>query len=424
MRETISEVVAEENSSGNYDVFYAHYSYYEGGYVNEGHPNVATHYAIANELITAIDTINAWEPYNDIKPPAFTKLPDSPFTVYDTYYNLNVETDSYSTVRYSTEDKPYSEMENDFTTTGKRKHYVTIPCQHGQQYTYYLRASDLSGNLMDTSAVITFNVDTTKSIAPWWHVNFNDSEWEEGMAPLGFGNGGEVTEIARVQTAYFRKFFQVDDPSSHSRISAILQYDNGGIVYVNGVEIGRVNMPPDEIDYNTDAESNISGNISFPLTSDDLRNGTNIIAVEIHQNIVDTSDFIFDLRLRSSSQIFIDNGSNWKYYDNGNEPENQIVSIEFNRLNDVLPSKFQLFQNYPNPFNPLTTISFDILKNNHVTLTIFDLLGREVKTLFEGRLNSGSYEFKFDGSNLASGEYFYRLQSEDFTEVKKLILFK
>ena len=61
MQETIAQVVEEENANGHEEVFYAFYPYYNGGYVNEGHPNVETHYKIATELMEAIDTINAWE---------------------------------------------------------------------------------------------------------------------------------------------------------------------------------------------------------------------------------------------------------------------------------------------------------------------------------------------------------------------------
>ncbi len=427
MQQTISEVVTEENNNGNHDVFYTFYPYYEGGYVNNGHPNVETHHKIAERLIATIDTIDAWEPYQDILPPYFTKLPESPFTVYGTLCNLKVKTNSYATVRFSTEDKSYDEMENEFTITGQREHSVSIPCVHNQQYTYYLRAADLSNNAMDTSAVITFSVDTTKHIQRWYDSNFDDTAWKLGSAPLGFGNNGnEATEIAQVQTAYFRHWFQLDDATSLTRMSAILKYDNGGVVYVNGSEIGRTNMPDSEIDYNTDASTDVSGNTVFSFDEDDLtllKNGLNLITVEIHQNSMDNSDLIFDLKLRSSD-TYIDYGSEWKYDDSGNEPKDQLISSGVRPFVESSPQKYRLHQNYPNPFNPITTISFDLFEKGHTTLTVFDLLGRKLKILVDKELKSGTYQFEFDGSTLPSGDYFYQIKFEAYSENKKFILLK
>jgi hypothetical protein len=88
------------------------------------------------------------------------------------------------------------------------------------------------------------------------------------------------------------------------------------------------------------------------------------------------------------------------------------------------PMEFKLEQNYPNPFNPMTEIRYQVSKVGHVTLKVFDLLGREVATLVSERLNPGSYETTFDGGGLASGVYLYRLQAIDFVSTKKLILLK
>ena len=100
-----------------------------------------------------------------------------------------------------------------------------------------------------------------------------------------------------------------------------------------------------------------------------------------------------------------------------------------------LVEQFALLQNYPNPFNPTTTIRFqipevrsqrsDVLGHpSSVSLRVFDLLGREVATLVNEEMRPGSYEKRFDGSNLASGVYLYKLQAGVFVETKKLILLK
>lgn len=92
------------------------------------------------------------------------------------------------------------------------------------------------------------------------------------------------------------------------------------------------------------------------------------------------------------------------------------------------PSQFRLHQNYPNPFNPVTSIRYDIPKNAHITIKVYDILGKEVFSHSEYKL-AGIYEVKFDGSNLASGLYFYTLKAEVslqafFIDTKKMVLLK
>jgi hypothetical protein len=89
-----------------------------------------------------------------------------------------------------------------------------------------------------------------------------------------------------------------------------------------------------------------------------------------------------------------------------------------------IATRFELGQNYPNPFNPTTKIDYSILKSGQVSLKVYDLLGREVATLFDGEQKVGQYTATFNGSNLASGVYFYRLQSGSNSISKKLVLMK
>lgn len=88
------------------------------------------------------------------------------------------------------------------------------------------------------------------------------------------------------------------------------------------------------------------------------------------------------------------------------------------------PSKLYLSQNYPNPFNPETTISYQLPTNSEVTLKVFDILGHELITLIDSKQAAGNYSVKFNSMKLSSGVYFYRLQSESFSQTKKMILVK
>jgi hypothetical protein len=96
--------------------------------------------------------------------------------------------------------------------------------------------------------------------------------------------------------------------------------------------------------------------------------------------------------------------------------------------NTNIPFTYNLSQNYPNPFNPVTKINYDLPKNSRVKLVIYDILGREIKTLLNNEIKTaGRYTVEFNGSNLASGVYFARIlvnDGKDFMAVKKMVLVK
>ncbi len=94
------------------------------------------------------------------------------------------------------------------------------------------------------------------------------------------------------------------------------------------------------------------------------------------------------------------------------------------QVENEVPVSFQLAQNYPNPFNPTTNIRFDLNGLGHVSLKVYNLLGQEVATLVDGRLQAGTYEVPFDAAELASGVYFYKLSSSTLTETRKMVLLK
>ncbi len=89
-----------------------------------------------------------------------------------------------------------------------------------------------------------------------------------------------------------------------------------------------------------------------------------------------------------------------------------------------IPSDFELFQNYPNPFNPSTIITFEIPKDNFVELSVYDILGREVEKLVSEFKQAGRYTVDFNGNNLSSGLYIYKLKAGDYSATKKMMLLK
>jgi hypothetical protein len=113
----------------------------------------------------------------------------------------------------------------------------------------------------------------------------------------------------------------------------------------------------------------------------------------------------------------------WQY--NGSAPD--MGSYEAGPALDIIevpprPIRYSLKQNYPNPFNPITTIDFYLPQSSEVTVKIFNILGEEVLTLVSDRLNAGRYNYQWDASDMPSGLYLYRLEVEEFVEIKKMLL--
>jgi hypothetical protein len=100
------------------------------------------------------------------------------------------------------------------------------------------------------------------------------------------------------------------------------------------------------------------------------------------------------------------------------------VDVQPGGTGQDVPAVFSLAQNFPNPFNPETTIRYSLPSRSHVVLAVYNALGERVAVLAEGEQESGSHEVRFNGSALASGVYFYRLQSTGFMQTKKLSLLK
>lgn len=100
----------------------------------------------------------------------------------------------------------------------------------------------------------------------------------------------------------------------------------------------------------------------------------------------------------------------------------QLIGTQKN--SNGIPLNYNLYQNYPNPFNPVTVIKFDAPKAGQVKITVYDILGREVANLFDSYVQPGEKSIMFNGSGLASGIYLYELRTEDFRDIKKMVLIK
>ena len=145
----------------------------------------------------------------------------------------------------------------------------------------------------------------------WRELDYNDASWPSGRAVLGFGdnqptpiNGGPSN--SRFPTTYFRRDFDVDDPSIFDTLIVRLLRDDGAVVYINGDEVFRSNMPDGTIEYGTHATSSSTSETNYfakEFDAGSLRAGRNVIAVEVHQATVDSSDLSFDLELIGNSVV-------------------------------------------------------------------------------------------------------------------------
>ena len=123
----------------------------------------------------------------------------------------------------------------------------------------------------------------------------------------------------------------------------------------------------------------------------------------IDKNLTGGTNFVYRLKQ-------IDNDGQYQY--------SKEVEVK------VVPKDINLLQNYPNPFNPVTEIKFTLPEAARVTLRVYNIIGQEVASLINGIEEAGFHSAKFEGSNLPSGTYIYRLQTGSFIQTKKMLLLK
>ena len=170
-------------------------------------------------------------------------------------------------------------------------------------------------SLIPSGSIWNYLDNGTDQGTAWKEANFNDSAWTSGPAQLGYGDGDEATVVSygtnasnKYITTYFRRSFYLPDTSWITNLAARYIRDDGAVIYLNGVEVFRSNMPGGVVGYTTLAssaedtaiENNFHTNALPALL---LVPGTNVLAVEIHQNSVSSSDLSFELELIANTGI-------------------------------------------------------------------------------------------------------------------------
>jgi titin len=163
--------------------------------------------------------------------------------------------------------------------------------------------------LISAGATWKYLDDGSNQNTAWRAVNFNDASWSSGAAQLGYGDGDETTVVSfgpnskkKFITTYFRRSISVPNPAQFTTLNLGLIRDDGAVVYINGLEVWRSNMPTGTINFKTQAASAIEGAAestwnSLSVPSSVLVSGTNVIAVEIHQDSATNTDISFDFTL-------------------------------------------------------------------------------------------------------------------------------
>lgn len=193
-------------------------------------------------------------------------------------------------------------------------------------------------------------------------------------------------------------------PGNSGEFANSLAVDGSGNVYVTGYSTGSGTS----VDYAT-IKYNSSGVQQWVARYNGPGNGID----EASSIAVDGSDNVY-VTGRSEGL-----GTTWDY-----ATIKYSQSIGIRQLSSLIPEQFSLSQNFPNPFNPVTKINYDVTHAGRVSLIVFDILGRYVTTLVNENQSPGTYQVELDGSNLSSGVYFYKLETDGFTDVKSMMVVK
>jgi len=196
-----------------------------------------------------------------------------------------------------------------------------------------------------------------------------------------------------------------EGPNYSSDVSRAIVVDHSGNIVVTG---SSTNTQGTQTDYVT-IKYNQSGAQQWIDTYNGPGNG---------------NDFTSSLAIDNSNYIYVTGRS----YGNGTDYDYATIKysdlLGIRHISGEVPDKFSLSQNYPNPFNPETKIKFDLPSAGIVAIKVYNILGNEISIIVNDYLQPGSYEVKFNGNNFGSGVYFYKLISQNYSNVKKMMLIK
>ncbi|NOY87949.1 MAG: S8 family serine peptidase [FCB group bacterium] len=239
-----------------------------------------------------------------------------------------------------------------------------------------------------------------------------------------------LEQLTNMNFGFLCDFDLSDSDVIHYDSSLSLMYqENGNNLYVGMVALKNINGFQ-EIDNGTSKIGFSSQQLLGLVT-----NNSNVIDDSLIGDVMFVaSSSLFSLNPNDSFEVtfaLVGGNSITELYDNALQAKQKydIATDVNNTYDNSLPDQYTLFQNYPNPFNPTTTISFSLPQASDVELSVYNLLGQRVKTIYSGKLPSGIHHFDWDatnenGSQVATGVYFYRLSTNSFVQTKKMMLLR
>ncbi|MBT8386843.1 MAG: T9SS type A sorting domain-containing protein [Ignavibacteria bacterium] len=241
---------------------------------------------------------------------------------------------------------------------------------------------------------------------------------------LGFGNGTTQFDLSSSGLTQ-AQFIKILDDGDGTAITPNAGFDLDAIKATDIVPVELVSFSSEVINdevvlkWQTATETNNSG---FEVEKTQMSNVKNqaewlrISFIEGKGTTTERTDYSYNDKMNKPGtylyrlkQLDFDGTINYS-------PEVEVEVIS--------PNKFALFQNYPNPFNPATAINFSLPKQADVKLVVYNMVGQVVDEIINKTLEEGYHEVQFDAGDYASGVYYYRLKTSDFTSVKKMILLK
>jgi hypothetical protein len=207
--------------------------------------------------------------------------------------------------------------------------------------------------------------------------------------------------------------YTVSNPSAFNRLNMTINYT--GVVPVELISFsGNVFNNAIELKWSTATETN---NLSFEIEKKSEGRWQKIGFVEGHGNSATKNDYYFrDEELPEAGA--------YTYRLKQNDYDGSFSYSKEINVTYSIPAKFELMQNYPNPFNPSTTIKYSIGKKSYVNVNVYNILGKKIAELVNGVKEQGTYSIYWNTEGLPAGVYFYELNTEEFTSVKKMTLLK
>ena len=241
---------------------------------------------------------------DDLADPLKWKIPDG--TLIESVGHLVIWADDYNESPGAIYIRPYWPWD-DFTT----QHYHTNfkLSKTGEQIGLFQGDQTESYALIEEGSFWKYLDNGSDQGEEWAQIEFDDNSWSTGSAELGYGDGDEETVVSygpnennKYITTYFRHAFNVNTPDVVQTLTIRLKRDDGAIIYLNGNEVLRSNMPEGTISYDTFASSAVSGSdedifFEWTISANEIIDGQNVVAVELHQVSGFSSDISFDFEL-------------------------------------------------------------------------------------------------------------------------------